>query len=150
MNRHARRAAAAKDRRRRQWGDGILHFHAAARGALETYIVAADDYPLLLARAAVGEPTATALARAITGWMQKAIGPGSDFLCLDCDVRFGPNAAAPAAFSVSLPFASQDCCLVTGICAACVRSGKDLQAAALRRMRGIWPDAYSAKLGEIQ
>ena len=150
MNRHERRAAAAKERRRRQWTDEILHFHAAAQGALESYVIPADAYPLLLAGAAVGEPTATALARAITIWLQKAAEPGSAFLCIDCDQAFGPDIAAPAAFAVSMPYANHDCSLVTGICQRCAESGEDLHRMALRRLRTVWPDAYSVGRGPTQ
>ena len=143
MNRHERRAA----RKRRRWQRGILKFSRIAQGALESYVISISDYPVLLGAAACGDLTAIALARSVTMWVIEATAPGADFLCLDCDQKFGPNIAAPAAFAISMPFANRDCAIVTGICASCAESGEDLQDMALRRLRSIWPDAYSVAGG---
>lgn len=144
--------ARVKAEQRRHGEEGVNAFSSAAcqgaaSGALENYIIPAAYYPLLLAGAAAGEPTTSALARAITTCMMETAkravtAPETAFLCLDCDAKFGPNLAVPVAFSVALPFSNRDAAIVTGICAACAESGQDLQAMALRRLRSLWPDAY--------
>jgi hypothetical protein len=143
MNRHERRAA----RKRRRWQRGILKFSRIAQGALESYVIAVSDYPLLLGAAACGDLTAVALARSITMWAQEAAEPGADFLCLDCDQK-SPDIAAPVAFAIAMPSANRNAAIVTGVCARCAESGEDLKEMALRRLRGIWPDAYTVAGGQ--
>jgi hypothetical protein len=46
-NRAARRQAISERRRRVRHARKILRFHRASKGALETYIIAAADYPKL-------------------------------------------------------------------------------------------------------
>jgi hypothetical protein len=147
MNRAERRRGESAARKRRRWQRGILKFSRIAQGALESYVIAVSDYPLLLGAAACGDPTATALVRSVSMWAIEAAAPGADFLCLDCDQQFGPNIAAPAAFAISMPFANRDCAIVTGICERCAGKGEDLFQMALRRLRSIWPDAYSVAGG---
>ena len=147
MNRRERRRGESAARRRRRWQRGILRFHRAAHGALATYIIHVAHYPVLLAGAAEGEPTATALARSVSMSMREAAKPGADFLCLDCDQQFGLGIAAPVAFAISMPFANHNCAIATGICERCAEKGDDLFQMALRRLRSIWPDAYSVAGG---
>jgi hypothetical protein len=148
-NRAARRQAISERRRRRvRHARKILRFHRASKGALETYIIAAADYPKLAVLAATGDEAAGALVTAIGIWISEAerreeATPDETFLCLDCNTTFGPSTNAPVAFAVWMPFADHEHSIVTGICQACANKGEDLQTMALRRLRSIWPDAYS-------
>lgn len=154
MNRKERRRTEAakrayaerieRDRTERQaWVDGVMDFHRATKGAVETYIVHAHECPLLMIGAAYGEPTAMALSQAISIWADAA---RTSRLCLDCDTVFGPDVV-PAAFAVTMPFAEREHAMVTAICRSCVERGEDLQAMALRHYRTIWPDAYRVEGG---
>lgn len=147
MNRHERRKDEARERRRRDWNKGVMAFHRAAHGALETYIVPAADYPALMLARMMGHPVGTTLAQGISRWASEAAEPDANFLCLDCDQRFGPDIAAPAMFAISMPFTDREHLIVSGICRKCFESGRDLQKMTLRRLRDIWPDAYSATGG---
>lgn len=122
-----------------------LRFNRAVRAsgnAIETYVVAAADGPGLIYLAAAGVPTAETLATAILSWAEQA--EKREVLCLDCDQRFGPSIAAPAAFTVAVPFAAQSPAMVAGVCEACASKGREnMERASLRRMRTIWPNAYS-------
>jgi hypothetical protein len=147
VNRAERRRQAREQRlRSKRWADNILRFHQASGGVTETYIIHIHEAPRLQMIAACGEPTARALAKAISTWASAALKPGADMLCLNCDTTFGLHTA-PHAFAVALPFADRGHAIAAGICARCVAHGGDLHQMALRRWRAIWPDAYSASGG---
>ena len=147
MNRAERRRAEKAARKRQRWKDNVLSFHRVAKGALETYIVGAFDYPVLMLAGMMGHPVGTTLAQGIAQWASEAAEPDAHFLCLDCDQKFGPDIAAPAMFAITMPFTDREHLIVSGICKKCAASGQDLQQTVLRRLRGIWPDAYSATGG---
>ena len=153
MNRAERRRAERMKRRSR---DGFQRFHQAGRGVFEAYIFRAADVLELFAFAAGGDATAQTFATLIATWLRESAkrektSPETKFLCLDCPAEFGPNTGAPAAFSIAKPFAAaQGPAIVTGICEACTNRGEDLHAMALRRLREIWPDAYSVERGPTQ
>jgi hypothetical protein len=130
---------------RRRWQKSVLRFARACGGVIETYIVPAQDRARLTLAAFCGEPTGVALAQAISIWTDAAMKPGARTLCLNCDTVFGPDVQ-PAAYSVSLPFADRGHAIVTGVCASCA-GRENLQQVALRRLRSIWPDAYSVNGG---
>lgn len=149
MNRAERRKAESaerRDRRRRRWVSHITHFESVAQGAVENYVIHTADIEALHFTAASGDPIADMLARSLDMWRQEATKveamPGAVFLCLDCPQEFGPNTATPAAFTITVPFANQDCAIVTGICATCAGRGEDLQVMALRHLKRLWPGLF--------
>jgi hypothetical protein len=123
---------------RRRWQRNVLRFARACAGPIETYIVPAQDRAHMTLG---GEPTGVALVQAIAIWTQQAMKPGARTLCLACDTAFRPDVL-PAAYAVSLPFADREHAIVTGVCASCAER-EELQRVMLRRLRSIWPTAYS-------
>jgi hypothetical protein len=94
---------------RRHWQQNMLRFARAASGVCETFIVPAQARGRLMLAVLCREPTAIALAQAITSWMEMTMRPGARVLCLNCDTAFNSDVA-PTAYAVSLPFADHDLC----------------------------------------
>jgi hypothetical protein len=145
LNRQARRAEASTRRRRLK---SILQFNRDIRASgncLETYCVTIADFGGLFGLMATGDPTAELLVTAISRWAEEAERePSAKPLCLDCDTMFGPSAASPIAFSVTVPLVDRSRAMVAGICRSCASKGKvEMEQATLRRLRIVWPSAYS-------
>jgi hypothetical protein len=116
----------------------------AANGHFDIYIL--DRAALAFMLNKVPDKTAACLVECViqilgrTRRAKRGHGP----LCLDCDTEFHAKSAAPAAFALLVPFANPTGSIVTAICEHCLAT-KDLDAASVRLIRKLWPDAIFTK-----